>query len=50
MLLPVARELGLHRIRVVNIAPGMMVTPMNANVAQEILDKVASLTLKGELG
>ena len=28
MLLPIARELGRHKIRLMNIAPGLMKTPM----------------------
>lgn len=50
MLLPVARELGRYKIRVMNIAPGLMDTPMNARITEEDRKILASLTLKGELG
>ena len=50
MLQPVARELGKHKIRLMNIAPGLMITPMNDGISQEDRELIASFTLKGDLG
>ena len=50
MLLPVARELGCLKIRVVNIAPGGMDTPILAPIPEEVLTVFRGLTLRGELG
>lgn len=44
LTLPAARELGVHGIRVVTIAPGPATTPMLAGRPQEHLDGAANMT------
>lgn len=44
LTLPAARELGVHGIRVVTIAPGPAITPMLAGRPQEHLDGAANMT------
>ena len=41
MLLPAARELARSGIRVVNIAPGLIATPLLLNMPQEVQDNLA---------
>jgi len=41
MVLPMARELARHGIRVVGIAPGLFATPMMAGLPQEAQDSLA---------
>ena len=50
MLLPIARELGQHKIRVMNIAPGLMITPMTEAIPQERKQVIGGLTTRGEFG
>ena len=42
LVLPAARELGRHRIRVMGIAPGLFETPMLASLPQEARDSATS--------
>lgn len=42
MLLPAAREFARHGIRVMNIAPGLIGTPMLLNMPQEVQDSLAA--------
>ena len=51
MLLPMARELGKHKIRVMNIAPGTIRTPMTeAGLPPPVMDLVLGFTLTRTLG
>ena len=50
MLLPVARELGQHKIRLLNIAPGLMKTAMSDVMPEEERQRVAALNMRGQLG
>ena len=50
MLLPIARELGQFKIRLMNIAPGLMITPMTASWPEEELKAGGVLAIRGELG
>ena len=48
--MPVARELGHHKIRAVNISPGSFITPIYNDFPQAARDYVAGLTLRGSSG
>ena len=50
MLLPIARELGRYQIRVVNIAPGIFLTPMKEIFPPEAVEATAKLAIRGKLG
>ena len=50
MLLPFARELGRLKIRVVNIAPGAIDTPILDVFSEEVLNAQRALAIRGELG
>lgn len=50
MVLPAARELSAHGIRVVGIAPGVFQTAMVAGFSQEIQDNLAQQIPIGRLG
>ena len=50
MLMPVAREMAKHKIRVVNISAGSFLTPMWDVFPEEGQAVVAKLTLQGSLG
>jgi len=45
MTLPMARELARFGIRVVTIAPGLIETPMMANMSQEVYESLVATTL-----
>jgi NAD(P)-dependent dehydrogenase (short-subunit alcohol dehydrogenase family) len=42
LTLPVARDLALHRIRVVTLAPGLFLTPMMMGLAPEVRDSLGA--------
>ena len=42
MMLPAARELARHGIRVLTIAPGLIATPLLLNMPQEVQDNLAN--------
>lgn len=50
LLLPMARELGIYKIRLVNIAPGITLTPMVEPFGKETIDGTKPLAIRGELG
>lgn len=50
MTLPMARDLGRFKIRVVTIAPGVFETPMTSGMSKKFYDSMASQAATGELG
>lgn len=50
MTLPMARDLGKFKIRVMTIAPGIFKTPMGDNVQEKIVQILEKNTPLGRLG
>lgn len=50
MTLPMARDLGKYKIRVMTIAPGIFKTPMGSNVQEKIVQMLVKTTPLGRLG
>lgn len=50
MTLPMARDLGKYKIRVMTIAPGIFETPMGSGVNKKLLQQMMSNTPLGRLG
>lgn len=50
MTLPMARDLGKFKIRVMTIAPGIFQTPMGAGISKKFLESMISNTPLGRLG
>ena len=50
MTLPMARDLGRFKIRVVTIAPGVFDTPILGHASKKFLETLASQAATGELG
>lgn len=50
MTLPMARDLGKYKIRVMTIAPGIFRTPMGSNLQEKIVQQLEKTTPLGRLG
>ena len=50
MTLPMARDLGRYKIRVVAIAPGLFDTPLISGMNKKFMETMATQTAMGELG
>lgn len=50
MVLPMARDLGRHKIRVMAIAPGLFITPMTENMPDKIRNGIFSQIPTGRFG
>jgi NAD(P)-dependent dehydrogenase (short-subunit alcohol dehydrogenase family) len=50
MTLPMARDLGRFKIRVMTIAPGIFMTPMGKDVPEKITEQLKQTTPLGRYG
>lgn len=50
MTLPMARDLGKFKIRVMTIAPGLFITPMTSKVDKKINEIMENSSPLGRLG
>lgn len=50
MTLPMARDLGKYKIRVMTIAPGLFETPMGSGISPKYLEIMNSNTPLGRFG
>ena len=50
MTLPMARDLGKFKIRVMTIAPGIFETPMGNGVSKKVADSLVQQTPLGRFG
>ncbi|CAM6001251.1 unnamed protein product [Sphagnum balticum] len=50
MTLPMARDLGKYKIRVMTIAPGIFETPMGKGIQKKALDSLVGATPLGRFG
>lgn len=50
MTLPMARDLGKYKIRVMTIAPGIFETPMGSGISKKYLEVMIQNTPIGRLG
>lgn len=50
MTLPMARDLGRYKIRVMTIAPGIFRTPMGSGINEKVLQNLEKSTPFGRLG
>ena len=50
MTLPMARDVGKFKIRVMTIAPGIFRTPMGSNVQEKVVEQLQKSTTLGRLG
>lgn len=50
MTLPMARDLGKYKIRVMAIAPGVFETPMGAGISPKYLEGIVNSTPMGRTG
>lgn len=50
MTLPMARDLGKFKIRVMTIAPGIFETPMGDGVSKKVADSLVQQTPLGRFG
>ena len=50
MTLPMARDLGKYKIRVMTIAPGIFETPMGSGISKKFLESMIQNTPIGRLG
>lgn len=50
MVLPMARDLGKYKIRVMAIAPGVFITPMGDGLQKKALDHMITQVPLGRLG
>lgn len=50
MTLPMARDLGKYKIRVMTIAPGIFETPMGSGISKKFLETMLQNTPLGRLG
>ena len=50
MTLPMARDLGKYKIRVMTIAPGIFETPMGSGISKKFLENMLQNTPLGRLG
>jgi NAD(P)-dependent dehydrogenase (short-subunit alcohol dehydrogenase family) len=50
MTLPMARDLGKFKIRVMTLAPGLIETPMGSGMGKITLDQLTASTPIGRLG
>ena len=48
--MPIARELGAYKIRVVNIVPGMFMTPLFDHYPKEAVEGMAKFAIRGKHG
>jgi NAD(P)-dependent dehydrogenase (short-subunit alcohol dehydrogenase family) len=50
MTLPMARDLGKFKIRVMTIAPGIFETPMGSGIGKKVVDTLIQSTPLGRFG
>ena len=50
MLMPIARELGVYKIRVVNIVPGIIWTPLLDHHPKEEIEALGKFAIRGKHG
>jgi NAD(P)-dependent dehydrogenase (short-subunit alcohol dehydrogenase family) len=50
MVLPLARDLGKYKIRVMAIAPGVFQTPMGDGIQKKAIDQINAQVPLGRLG
>ena len=50
MTLPMARDLGKFKIRVMTIAPGIFETPMGNGIGKKVVDSLVQQTPLGRFG